>query len=178
MTKPTLRSFLDAHPVAAEEEKTHAIIERLRAARKRGYMTQAEFLVACNWKSPRARRYFASNTRASIRSATATAFSSRSERARFDALTALSGVSAPMASAILTLTHPRRYGVIDIRVWKLLHRFGSVLSRPGGTGFEFRHWYRYLVILRHHARRLGVDVRAVERTLFFHHRRFARGRLY
>jgi len=83
-----------------------------------------------------------------------------------------------MASAILTLTNPQQYGVIDIRVWKVLYRLGSVSSRPSGVGFDFKHWYRYLVILRYHARRLGVDARAVERTLFFHHRRYARGNLY
>ncbi|MDP1859845.1 MAG: hypothetical protein Q8K82_14325 [Gemmatimonadaceae bacterium] len=83
-----------------------------------------------------------------------------------------------MASAILTLTNPKRYGVIDIRVWTLLYRFGSVTDRASGIGLDFKHWYRYLVILRHHARRLKTDVRAIERTLFFHHRRFARGRLY
>ena len=178
MARKTLQSFLDLHPIAAEEEQTETIIERLRSARKRGYMTRTEFLAACNWKSPRARRHFASNTRASVRAATSVAFASRSERSRFDALTALSGVGTPMASAILTLTNPRRYGVIDIRVWKLLYRLGSVSSRPSGVGFGFEHWHRYLVLLRLHARRLRVDVRAVERTLFLHHRRHARGRIH
>lgn len=178
MPAPTLRTFLDTHPIAAEEAHTIAVIHRLRLARSRGYLTQGEFLAACNWKSPRARRHFASNSRAAIRAATAIALSSRSERARFDALTALSGVSAPMASAILTLTDPRRYGVIDIRVWKLLFRFGSVSTRPTGVGFHFNNWYQYLVILRHRAKRLDLDVRAIERTLFYHHRRHARGTLY
>jgi hypothetical protein len=35
------------------------------------------------------------------------------------------GVSVPMASALLTLLDPKRYGVIDIRVWQLLHRMGT-----------------------------------------------------
>jgi hypothetical protein len=30
-----------------------------------------------------------------------------------------------MASALLTLLDPKRYGVIDIRVWQLLHRMGT-----------------------------------------------------
>ena len=57
--------------------------------------------------------------------ATSIALTSLSERTCFDVLTALSGVSAPMASAILTLTNPRRYGVIDIRAWKVLFRLGA-----------------------------------------------------
>jgi len=35
------------------------------------------------------------------------------------------GVSVPMASALLTLLDPKRYGVIDIRIWQLLHRMGT-----------------------------------------------------
>jgi hypothetical protein len=83
-----------------------------------------------------------------------------------------------MASAILTITDPRRYGVIDIRVWKLLYQLRTVSTRPSGVGFQFDDWSRYLGILRKHAKRLSVEVRAVERTLFFHHRRYSRGQLY
>lgn len=178
MTIRTLRDFLDAHPIADEEEDTEALICRLRPAKSRGYLTRGEFLAVCNWKSPRARRHFERNSHHNIRRATQVAFGSRSERVRFDALTVLAGVSTPMASAILTLTDPRRYGVIDIRVWQMLFRLGSVSTRPSGIGFQFNHWHRLLVVLRSHASRLAVDVRAIERTLFFHHRSHSRGRLY
>jgi hypothetical protein len=102
----------------------------------------------------------------------------RSERGRLTALSSLSGVSVPVASAILTLIDPRRYGVLDIRVWQLLHALGAVRTRPGGRGFEARHWDEFLGCLRPAARRLGTTVRAVEYTLFHCHRRFQLGRLY
>lgn len=178
MTTRTLRDFLDAHPIADEEEDTEALICRLRPAKSRGYLTRGEFLAVCNCKSPRARRHFERNSHHSIRRATQVAFCTRSERVRFDALTVLAGISTPMASAILTLTDPRRYGVIDIRVWQMLLRLGSVLTRPSGIGFQFNHWQLLLTILRSHASRLAVDVRAIERTLFFHHRSHSRGPLY
>jgi hypothetical protein len=93
-------------------------------------------------------------------------------------LTALHGVSVPVASAILTLIDPRRYGVLDIRVWQLLHALGAVDRRPAGRGFDAADWERYLACLRPHATRLGASVRLVEYTLFHCHRRFQVGRLY
>jgi hypothetical protein len=157
---------------------TLELIRDLRVAHRRGHLTQREFLAICRWKSPRAIRHYMKNSPSRIRRQSATAFASRSERARFEALTALDGVGAPMASAILTLTNPRRYGVIDIRVWQLLFDLGSVRTKPGGVGFTFGDWHHYLSELRHHAKRLGVSVRTVEYSLFLYHRRVQQGLLY
>ena len=48
-------------------------------------------------------------------------------------LTSLAGVSVPVASAILTLIDPRRYGVLDIRVWQLLVALGVMDGKPAGA---------------------------------------------
>jgi len=157
---------------------TLQLIEDLRVVRQRGHLTKSEFLAICRWKSPRAIRYFMKNSPARIRRQSSMALASRSERARFEALTALDGVGAPMASAILTLTNPRRYGVIDIRVWQLLFELGSVRTKPGGVGFTFSDWNCFLDELRSHAKQLGVPVRAVEYSLFLYHQRAQRGLLY
>jgi hypothetical protein len=42
-------------------------------------------------------------------------------RVRLDTLGALPGVDIGVASAILTLTFPHKYGVIDPRVWKVIY---------------------------------------------------------
>jgi hypothetical protein len=81
-------------------------------------------------------------------------------------LDGLIGVNVPMASAVLTLIDPRRYGVIDVRVWRLLYRLGSVKKRPRGVGLSFNEWYHYLIKLRYYAKKHNLPVRAVERTLF------------
>ena len=83
-----------------------------------------------------------------------------------------------VAAAILTLIDPRRYGVLDIRVWQLLYALGAVAWKPAGRGFVARDWEQYLAVLRREARRLRVPVRAVEYTLFRCHVRWQRGRLY
>jgi len=83
-----------------------------------------------------------------------------------------------MASALLTLLDPRRYGVLDIRVWQLLYRLGTVTQNPNGVGFTFNNWYRFLTVIRHFSRVLKVGARDIERTLFAVHREYQKGRLY
>ena len=167
------------HELTREDtSETLQLIGDLRAVRRRGHLTKREFLAICRWKSPRAIRHYMKNSPERIRRQSAAALASRSERVRFEALTALDGVGAPVASAILTLTDPRRYGVLDIRVWQLLFELGSVRTKPGGVGFTFNDWHHYLMQLRHHAKRLGVSARTVEYSLFLYHRRARRGLLY
>lgn len=161
-----------------EWEDTAEVIRQMRAARKRGYLTLAELEVVCRWKSPRAIRYIRSNTAADIRSATRKALGTRSERRRLEALTSLHGVSVPMASAALTLVEPRRYGVVDIRVWQMLHALGAVTKNRAGVGFNFSHWYQFLTMLRYFAARHRVKARDVERALFLAHKDRQKGTLY
>jgi hypothetical protein len=120
-----------------ETEDASALSHELRKARDRGYLHKRELEGICMWKSPRAIRLVQSNTPAAVRAATKSALGTRSERRRLEALRTLRGVSVPMASAILTLLNPRRYGVIDIRVWQLLHRLGTVTKVQSGIGFNF-----------------------------------------
>ena len=83
-----------------------------------------------------------------------------------------------MASAILTLLDPQRYGVLDIRAWQMLYSVRGVDANPAGRGFTVGQWIHYLETLRRHARRLRASARAVEYTLFLCHRRRQRGLLY
>jgi hypothetical protein len=161
-----------------EDPGTVALIHRLRGVRARGEFSRGEFLRMCRWKSPRAMPHYRRNSAATIRTVSRTVLAARSERRRIEGLTELRGVSVPVASAILTLIDPRRYGVLDIRVWQLLCALDVVGWKRGGRGFSTRDWLVYLDRLRGQARRFGVPVRAVEYTLFRCHRRLQVGRLY
>jgi hypothetical protein len=113
-----------------------------------------------------------------VRAATGRALRTRDEDGRVRALLLLKGVSVPMASSVLTLVDPRRYGAIDIRVWQLLHRGGHVAGNPAGVGLRVPQWLRFLAVLRELAAALGVTARDAERALFDLHRRRQRGTLY
>jgi hypothetical protein len=170
---PLVRQYL-----SADDDDTLALVRELRPARVRGYLTPSDLEKVCRWKSPRALQYIKGNSTASVRGATKRALETRSERRRLEALLELRGVSVPMASAILMLVDPKRYGVIDIRVWQVLHAVGTVTKKPSGVGFNFANWYQFLMILRYLSKTLGVKARDVERALFVAHKEYQKGRLY
>jgi hypothetical protein len=178
LTYDTLQPLVRQHLSTEEDSKTLKIIHDLREARRRGYLRLSELETICYWKSPRAIRHIRSNSANSVRGRTREALATRSERARLEALRSLSGVSVPMASSVLMLLDPKRYGVIDIRVWELLHKFGAVTKNPGGVGFSFSNWYQYLMIIRYFAKMFGCKARDIERTLFLAHKKFQLGQLY
>lgn len=170
--------FIKACLSTEEDAETVDLIRRLRPARARGYLTRGELEAVCFWKSARAIQHIRSNSSSQIRTATRRALATISERRRLEELTVLRGVSIPMASSILMLVDPRRYGVIDIRVWQLLHAIGAVTKKPTGVGFGFNDWYQFLMILRYFAKKFHVRARDIERTLFCAHQKYQKGRLY
>jgi len=173
-----LRQLLQHELVTDEDPATADLIRRLRHVKREGEFSRTDFLEMCRWKSPRAIRHYERNSAATIRRVSRALLATRSERKRVELLTSLDGVSVPMASAILTLIDPERYGVLDIRVWQLLFAIDSVRKNPHGRGFTSIHWHQYLRQLRYHAKDLGVPARTVERTLFEYHRKMQKGRLY
>lgn len=161
-----LESLVQKHLSVEEDGDTVVLSRRLQAARRRGYLTPLELEAVCRWKSARAIRRIRENTYHRVRAATGAALASRNEQRRLEALLQLSGVGIPMASALLTLVEPNKYGVIDIRVWQLLYTLRMVRGNPKGTQFRPSHWNQFLAILRRLASRLGVGARDIERTLF------------
>jgi hypothetical protein len=104
--------------------------------------------------------------------------SGATDRERIEPLLVLHGVSVPTASAILTLLDPERYGVIDIRVWQLLHALGVVDGNRAGTGLTVPQWEQFLAVIRSYAAAFNVSARDIERSLFSIHRSHQSGTLY
>jgi hypothetical protein len=150
----------------------------MRNARRRGYLTQSEFEAVCVWKSARAIQHIRANSPSEIRQATQRALATRDEDRRLSELLALRGVAVPTASSILMFIDPKRYGVIDIRVWQLLYAVGAVTTKPAGAGFSANDWRKFLAILRPMAGRFRVSVRDLERALFSVHQQHQQSRLY
>ena len=173
-----MEHLIDLHLSTREYPATQKAIDQLSSAAKRGYLTKSQLVEVCRWKSPRAIKHIRRNREKTIKRITKAAFNIRSERKKLELLTRLNGVSIPMASSILMLTNPRRYGVIDIRVWQLLYKMGTMTINPDGVGFDFKQWYRFLIIIRHFAKKYKVGARDIERTLFNVHRLYQKGTLY
>ena len=174
----SVAALLATVPLHPEYPGTVELIGRLRHVRRAGEFTRAEFIAMCRWKSPRAMPLYRRHRSPRIRRLSREVLASRDEARRMQLLTSLAGVSVPVGSAILTLIDPRRYGVLDIRVWQLLVALGVMDGKPAGRGFSVADWLAYLAVLRRHARERRAPARRVELTLFEYHRRVQRGRLY
>jgi hypothetical protein len=174
----SLGDLLAHVPIVKEDPQTGKIIKQLEHVKTDRELSRGEFLDICYWKSARSMRHCKRNSARAIQRTSRGVFKTRSEERKIALLTSLHGVSVPTASAILTLTNPKRYGVIDIRVWQLLYSLGSVTENARGQGFTANHWFQYLQILRHHARRMKVPVRLIELTLFKVHQDHQTGTLY
>jgi hypothetical protein len=173
-----LKSLLKHELLAEDDQDSSRLIDELRHVNTKGYFTKPEFVSMCRWKSPRPVHWYLANTVEQVESISREVFATAFERRRIELLTSLKGVNIPTASAILMLTDPKRYGVIDIRVWQLLYLYGVVLVKPGGQGFTFNNWYTYLIRLRYFARMFDTSARLVEWTLFRHHQNIQEGTLY
>jgi hypothetical protein len=173
-----LEPLIREHLSVEEDEATALLCRGLRAAKRRGYLMPAELEAVCRWKSARAIRHIRANSHHRVRAATGAALATRSEQRRLEALLQLKGVSVPMASAVLMLLDPKRYGVIDIRVWQLLYAVGAVSENQRGVHFSLENWLQFLAILRDLSSRFRVTARAIERTLFNVHKAQQKDTLY
>ena len=173
-----LQHLIGPHLSTGEDASTQKVIDDLSASKKRGYFTKSDLVMVCRWKSPRAIHHIHRNRAGAIRKITALAFATRSEQKKLSLLMSLHGVGVPMASSILMFTNPTRYGVLDIRVWQLLYKMGTVTGNEDGVNFTSIEWRQYLMLIRSCAKKHNVGARDIERTLFMIHRRRQKGTLY
>jgi len=174
----SLKTLLTDNLSKEEDLHTRNLIKTLKAAKKRGWLNKQELIEICYWKSPRAIRHIESNHSQTIKRLTRLAFKSRIESKKIEELINLKGVSIPMASAILMLTNPRKYGVIDIRVWEVIHKIGLVNTNSKGINFTVKEWQELLTIFWHYSKSFKVSVRDIERTIFIVHKNHQEGTLY
>jgi len=161
-----------------DDPSTHALYVEFKSLIKRKYLTRKELLKILKWKSPRPLRHYEKNTEKQVRLITTIAFSQKSDTIKMHILTALYGVNYPAASAILMFRNPKKYPVLDIRVWQQLHRAGYVKGNPRGQNFTLQQCDDYFSAIRKLARSTGMTARQVEKRLFDYDRKTRKGKLY
>jgi hypothetical protein len=127
-------------------------------AKERGSMTKEEFLTVVTWKSPRPKRWAEANTPGDIRDATHSAFSTTNARVRIGVLMTLSGVSYPMASAILHLVC-KDVPLLDVNALAALD-----VKKPSSYSFQF--WNAYCAAVLAIAGKSSRPLRTIDRALY------------
>jgi hypothetical protein len=141
----------------ADDAQVERIGER---AGRTGCYTLDDLLDVARWKTRgRSVRYCERNTDADVRSATALALTTTTERDRIATLIGLHGVQLPTASVLLHLAHHDPYPIIDYRaLWSLS------VEAPASYAFGF--WWAYTQACRSLADKAGVSMRTLDRALW------------
>ena len=170
--------ILKKHLDDNESSYTAYLLNKIRAARKKGYLTKEEFILICNWKSPRSLQLVKQNTSNKIKSITKSVITSKDEGFVIKQLIKLKGVSIAMASALLMFLNPKKYPVIDIRVWQVLYELNLVTSNTSGKSLSINNWITYLDIIKEKAKEYNTTARKIEKAIFLAHQIYQDGNLY
>lgn len=130
-TVAQIRPFLDmlrCDDNARAGRRLEELLGRRGSTRRPLYLTTSDLNQILKWKLRgqygRQRKVRAKNTTRAIRAITTAAFAIRDRHPirelelRVRVLCALHGVGVPVASAVLAVAEPRKYGVIDFRAWR------------------------------------------------------------
>ena len=130
---------------------------------RRGYLTKDDLHTVAYWKSHRRAALTLENSDNFIKEVTTQAFTSTDDWEKLISLIRLEGIREPTASAILHLCDKRQYPILDIHaLWS------AGLEWKKRTKYPF--WLEYIEFCRDIADRNGIDMRKLDRALWFYSR--------
>jgi hypothetical protein len=142
-------------PNGVKDKETFADISQVLS--KNGYVNRKQLYKIARWKSPRVSKIVKCNPDSIVESISAFALKIPDEKYKIRLLCALDGIDVPRASAILAMSNPQKYGVIDINAWFAL------------TGKEkhpnAKDWIWYLEELGKLAKKHGKTPRQIDMAL-------------
>jgi hypothetical protein len=151
-----LRSLAEGYQYPLQET---AILDLRKRIAGRGFMTKDEPRIVAQWKAPRSAGHIEDNPEGYVNEISAFALAARTERARIEVLTHLDGVGWPTASVILHFFHRKPYPIMDFRaLWSV--------SLPVPSQYSFDFWWPYVQYCRDLSKRLGMDMRTLDRALW------------
>ena len=142
-------------------EREQQVIGLRDDIQRRGYLTKDDLHTIAYWKSHRRAALTLENADAFIEEITTQALTSTDDWGKLLALTKLRGIGQPTASAILHLYDKGQYPILDVRaLWSV-----------GDRGRNYYHswlWLEYIAFCRDIANRNGIDMRTLDRALWFY----------
>ena len=172
----TINKIIAETPIF-EDSKTLELFEYFDSIKKQGFLTKEQGLKILKWKSPRPLKHYNKNSNEDFEKITRLAFQQHDEKLKIHILTAQVGVKYPSASALLMFLD-QNYPVLDIRVWKQLHKLKYVKTNPKGLNFTLSEWETYLKVIRTLAKTNNTTARQIEKKLFDFDKNNQIGNLY
>jgi hypothetical protein len=144
---------------APKGKKDKEIFENTHEALlKNCFLTKKQLYKVARWKTPRVSKIVKSNSDAIVRGITTFALKTSNEKYKIRILCTLDGIGIPRASAILAMSNPQKYGVIDINAW-------YALTGEKKQSFNDDDWIWYLEQIRKLARKHRKTPRQIDMAL-------------
>lgn len=166
----SISKLLQEHLSTNETLRAKQLMKEMKKAKNEGVFTKDFLLEIIEWKSPRSKGYWKSNNKEYVREISKRFFQLKDDKNRMRCLRELHGVGVPVATAILTLSDPKNYCIIDYHAWQLLYDYGLVTEKEDGNNLGVKNWLQFLEIIRQLAQKFQVKARDIERTIFDYHK--------
>lgn len=125
------------------------------------HLTKDILREVATWKSTRRVALIENNSENDVKEITGYALQSENERVIWGVLTCLAGVGFPTATVILHFFHKDPYPILD---WRAAESVGE-----GETyNYSFEFWQEYVTFCRDHAKSANVDMRTLDRALWWY----------
>lgn len=164
-----IKKFVEAYEEEPETIKVMRIGQKIKS---RGYANMEELLEMVKWKFPIAIRHvnIPNNTEEDVKKLTEIVLSENlSDSLKVRVLMGLTGIKERMASAILTLMFPEKYGTFDINARKALENLGFIKAGEF-SDYKLKDYMEYLKIIRKIARKIKCTPRDIDRSLYYYGR--------
>lgn len=150
-------------------EEEVAQLESLPTAFEEGTWSREDLQWIIEWKvrvfTKPTLKHLRKNDDDEIRAQIEEAVHESSIRSKVEALTSLSGIGVPVASAILLFINPARFTVIDKRAWNVLHE-SEYLSQELSDDPTVEEYLLYLGACWTLANEYDVSIRTLDRALW------------
>jgi len=156
LKKGEIELYLKKYEAAKYNKKTFYEIHDILL--KNGYLNLNQLYKAALWKTKRVSKIVKCNPEGVVKAITDFALKLPNERFKILVLSTLKGIGIPRASAILAMSNPKRYGVIDVNAW-------YALTGKKKVGFNDKDWAYYLECIRRLAKKHAKTPREIDMAL-------------
>jgi hypothetical protein len=136
---------------------------------RNGFLNSKQLYEVARWKTVRVSKIVKKNPDSMVKSITAFALKISDEKYKIRILSSLDGIGIPRASAILAMSDPEKYGVIDINAW-------LALTGEKKQSFDDSDWIWYLKQIRKLAKKHRKTPRQIDMVLMKYGQRLMKRR--
>jgi len=138
-----------------------------RNFRKNKTLSDEEFFKIIIWKSNRVKGKVLAGIKKSnksVKQIMREVYNANTSEEKIKLLTNIKGIGLPIASAILTVCYPKKFTILDYRVWDILFKDKKVKGKnPSKTISEY---LDYVDICKNYAKKLKLSLRDFDRTMW------------